>query len=105
MTVHTATIEPYQGSYLIPAFEEATVGEAMRPGVISCPPDAGAVDVARLMATSHVHCVVTRRGDGWGLITAMDVLRDAIGGNGDTTAADLARAPITVAVSDALSRL
>ena len=101
----TTVLQPYQGSYLTPAYEEATVGEAMHPGVISCPPDAGAVDVARLMALNHVHCVVIGRAEGWGLITAMDVLRDAVGGDGSATAADMARTPVTVNARESLGRL
>ena len=101
----TTVLQPYQGSYLTPAYEEATVGEAMHPGVIACPPDADVVDVARLMAINHVHCVVLRRGDGWGLVTAADVLRDAVGGNGAAGAADMARTPLTVTARDALARV
>ena len=51
-------IQPYQGSYLMPAFERATVAEIMRPGVMSREPDIPAVTVARMMAAHHIHAVV-----------------------------------------------
>jgi CBS domain-containing protein len=33
----------------------ATVADVMRPGVMSCAPDASLVTVAQTMATHHVH--------------------------------------------------
>jgi CBS domain-containing protein len=39
------------GSYLIPSFQHARVADAMRPGVIGCPPDSSMRDVARIMTT------------------------------------------------------
>jgi CBS domain-containing protein len=38
-------------------FETATVGDAMSPGVISCPPETPLRVVARMMATFNVHSV------------------------------------------------
>jgi CBS domain-containing protein len=38
-------------------FESATVGDAMSPGVISCPPETPLRVVARMMATFNVHSV------------------------------------------------
>jgi CBS domain-containing protein len=66
-----------EGSYLIPSFEHATVSDAMRAGVITCPPDMSMEAVARIMATNHVHSVlVTGPGDDrpWGVVTDHDVL-------------------------------
>jgi CBS domain-containing protein len=92
-------IQPYQGSYLMPAFDEATVADVMRPGVMSCEPDVPAVSVARLMATHHIHAVVV---DGvridsitgehlvWGLVSDLDLARAAHAGVEGLTAADLA---------------
>lgn len=71
-----------RGSYLIPAFEHARVTDAMRPGVISCPPDSSMRDVARVMTTNHVHAVVVRGGAGggnWAVVTDRDLLRVAAG--------------------------
>ena len=51
---------PRSGSYLMPSFQHARVADAMRPGLISCPPDSSMRDVARIMSTNHVHAVVVR---------------------------------------------
>ena len=53
----TAT-QPYRGSYVLPAFEHASVVDVMRPGAMTCAPDAPLIQVAQTMATNHVHCVV-----------------------------------------------
>jgi CBS domain-containing protein len=71
------------GSYLTPAFEHARVTDAMRAGVISCPPDTPMDAVARIMATNHVHSVVVTGlagGAPWGVVTdheLLSVARDA----------------------------
>jgi len=53
---HTA-FQPIHGHYLMPPLRHATVADAMHPGIVSCPADATLTDVARLMATHHVHCI------------------------------------------------
>ena len=82
----TQSLQPYRGSYLMPAFEKATVADVMRPGVMSCAPDAPLVTVAQTMATHHVHSVVVAGittddagGDHfvWGLVSDMDIVRAA----------------------------
>jgi CBS domain-containing protein len=45
------SLQPQQGSYLTPAFEHATVRDAMHPGILTCAPEAPLVDVARMMAS------------------------------------------------------
>ena len=96
----TGALQPYRGSHLMPAFERATVVDVMRPGVMSCAPDAPLVTVAQTMATHHVHSVVvggmTRDDAGgehlvWGLVSDMDVVRAAESGLEGRTAADAAR--------------
>jgi hypothetical protein len=47
-------------SYRTPA-EHATASDPMRAGVISCPPEAPLRQVAQMMATEHIHCVVGSR--------------------------------------------
>jgi CBS domain-containing protein len=98
-----ANVTPYRGSYLMPAFERATVADVMRPGVMSCAPDAPLLTVAQTMATHHVHSVVVaglsrddRRGDHlvWGLMSDMDVVRAAESGIEGLTAADAARTEV-----------
>jgi len=105
----STSIQPYQGSYLTPAFEKATVADVMRPGVMGCPPDAPATVVARMMATHHIHAVVVDgvQGDAlrgehlvWGIVSDLDLVRAARVGLDDLTASDLATAePITVEAS------
>ena len=63
------------------AFEDATVGEAMSRGVISCPPETPLRVVARIMATHAVHAVfVFERADDyeppqlWGVVSDLDLV-------------------------------
>jgi CBS domain-containing protein len=96
----TETLQLYRGSYLLPAFERATVADVMRPGVMSCAPDAPLLTVAQTMATHHVHSVVvaglTKDAAGgdhliWGLVSDIDIVRAAESGIEGHTAADAAR--------------
>ena len=100
-------MQPYRGSYLMPAFTQATVADVMRAGVMSCPPDVPAVEVARAMTTHHIHAVVVEgvsfdAGHGeqlvWGVVSDLDLVRAAFTGIEDLTAADLAATePLTTA--------
>jgi predicted transcriptional regulator len=102
----TTRIQPDQGSYLTPCFEHATVADAMRTGVMSCPSDVPATTVARMMATHHIHSVVVEGVDNdpihgerlkWGVVSDMDLLRGARGAIDDMTARDIAVSePVTV---------
>lgn len=101
----TVTLTPDQGSYLAPSFERATVRDAMRAGIEACPPDAPAVDVARLMATRHIHAVIVAGVEGgsrggerlrWAIASDFDLLRASAVGLDTMTAADIAR---TVAIT------
>jgi hypothetical protein len=48
----TGTIHhPTQHAFTAPRFDQASVVDAMRVGVISCPSDTPLTDVARIMAT------------------------------------------------------
>ena len=95
----TTRIQPYRGSYLTPCFEHATVADAMRTGVMSCPPDVPATTVARMMATHHIHSVVVEgvhndpiHGERltWGVVSDMDLLRGARAAIDEMTAGDIA---------------
>jgi acetoin utilization protein AcuB len=109
----THALQPYRGSYLMPAFDRATVADVMRPGVMSCAPDTPLSSVAQTMATHHVHCVVVAgiaRDDAgadhliWGLVSDMDIVRAAEAGIDGHTAADAARTEVvTVDPSTPLS--
>jgi CBS domain-containing protein len=96
----TDTLQPDRGSYVLPAFEHATVADVMRPGVMSCAPDSPLLTVAQTMATHHVHAVVvagvTKDDAGndhliWGLVSDMDIVRAAESGIEGHTASDAAR--------------
>ena len=55
-----ASVQPSHGSYLLPHLDHATVADAMHPGILSCDPGATLAEVARMMATHHVHSIVVR---------------------------------------------
>ena len=108
----TARIQPYQGSYLTQSFENATVADAMRTGVLSCPPDVPANTVARMMATNHIHSVVVEgvhedaiHGErlAWSVVSDMDLLRAARADFDELTAGEIAiTEPVTVEPSCSL---
>jgi len=102
------------GSYLLPHFEHATVGDAMHPGVLSCDAEATLTDIARMMSTHHVHCIVVdhaARGEGdvssaWGIISDLDLLRECLRPDVPDTVSDFAlqaaiRVETTMALRDA----
>jgi CBS domain-containing protein len=74
--------KPERG-FRTPAFEHAAVSDAMRPGVISCPPQTPLKTVARMMAANHVHSIVVTRpgaaggGRPWGIVSDLDLVRVA----------------------------
>ncbi len=98
----SATTTHYHGSYLMPAIDHATVSDAMHPGVLCAEPDATMTELARLMATHHVHCLVVmgisheQGGESlaWGMLTDVDLLQAGITAGAEDTAATLARQPI-----------
>ncbi len=100
-------LTPIHGSYLTPRFEEARVYDAMRKGILSCPADTSLRDVARMMATQHIHCVVVtgaRDDEPWGLISDMDLTRFAGADIADKTAGESAVSEaITVSSDDTLA--
>jgi CBS domain-containing protein len=87
------------GSYLMPSLENATVGDAMHPGVLTCEADATAIDVARMMANHHVHCIAVTTGDeqaeepSWGIISDLDLIRAGVD-SPDQLASTMATAPV-----------
>ena len=102
------TVTPSHGSYLLPHLDHATVADAMHPGILSCDADATLEDVARMMSTHHVHCVVVKGAaddpaGAWKLITDLDLLQSGMRGDGPEVAAELALTPVvTVATTDPL---
>ena len=99
-----SSVQRIHGSYLMPHFDHATVADAMHPGILSCEPDATLTEVARMMSTHHVHCiVVTAAAEGasgetpvWGIISDIDLLRAGIRPGAVGTAAELAQRPFVM---------
>lgn len=97
-------LQSYHGSYLMPAFEWATVADAMHPGILTCPADAPMVDVARMMATNNVHCIavmsIAHDDSGerliWGIISDVDLVRAGVrdGRDRSGSASALAQQPL-----------
>jgi len=99
--VSEGSAESTHGSYLLPHFEHATVADAMHPGILSCDADATLTEVARMMSSHHVHCIVVRgaaesqAGESvWGIISDFDLLRAGMNPDAPDTAAALAGQPI-----------
>ena len=110
--VTDTAFQPIYGQYLMPPLCHATLTHAMHPGTVSCPVDATLTDVARLMATHHVHCIAVmgtsrdRQGErlGWGLIPHLEVMRAGIRAGPEESAGALAVEPmISVGPSTGLS--
>jgi CBS domain-containing protein len=91
------------------SFREATVGDEMTTGVISCPPETPLRNVARLMVTHRVHGIIVFDYGGeddetpelWGLVSDLDVVAAARGEIDARTAGDSAVAPLVSVTSDA----
>jgi CBS domain-containing protein len=74
----------------------------MHPGILSCEPDATLSEVARMMATQHVHCVAVvdmshetpPHGFVWGIISDLDLVAGGIRDDTERTARDLAGQPV-----------
>jgi CBS domain-containing protein len=93
--------------------DEATVGDAMSAGVISCPPETPLRTVARMMATYRVHAIfVFDYGDEddesvelWGLVSDLDLAAAACVDVDARTARGRAVTPlVTVANDEPLER-
>jgi CBS domain-containing protein len=84
------------------SFDEAKVADVLRPGIVSCPPETPAVEVARMMATHHVHSIFvmhpaqddSREGYVWGIISDLDLVRAGLEGRDAKIANDLARTAV-----------
>ncbi len=96
-----STSQPSWGSYLMPSLEHATVSDAMHPGILACEPDASLPEVARMMATHHVHCVAVVGVSHeeppcgvWSVISDLDLLRAGVRDDGAPTARTIAQQPL-----------
>ena len=109
----SSTPTSMRGSDRAPSLQHALVQDAMRPGIMSCSPQADLASVARIMATNHVHAVVVSGIEPvsggerltWGLLTALDLVAAALPGCTAVEAADLASSElVTVDVGEPLER-
>jgi CBS domain-containing protein len=89
----------------------AQVEDAMRPGVISCSPETTLREVARIMATKHIHCLVVARITGrgeepaWSMISGLDLVAAASDDFAERTAGEAASSdPVTVSSEARLDR-
>jgi predicted transcriptional regulator len=91
------TSQPLEHTLTAPNFKEASVVDAMRIGVVSCPSDTPVKEVARIMATYRIHCVVVSEmedGRPTGVVTDIDLARAAAAGPEQWTAGQLARSEV-----------
>jgi CBS domain-containing protein len=89
-------------------FEEATVGDAMSRGVITCAPETPLRTVARMMATYGVHAVfVFEQRDEededfqlWGIVSDLDLVAAARASVDGRTAGAMSVTPLVSVASD-----
>jgi len=114
-TIESIRSGPRIGSFRLPRLAHARVEDAMHPGLISVSPETPLREVARVLSSHHIHCLVVtgpaERGEAphCGLISAANLVRAA--GDGargsfeERTAAELAvGTPPTVSSADHLQR-
>lgn len=103
-----------EDSLLSDKLRSVSVRDAMHPGIISCSQATTASEIARIMASQHVHCVAVISSSHharqepmiWGIISDLDLLEAAIESDAPVTAATLAKQPVisvrsTMSVHDA----
>jgi CBS domain-containing protein len=88
-----------------PRFDEGVVGDAMRRGVIDCPPDTPARVVAEIMAAHRIHAVVIREDSSsdardWGIVTHRDIVAATDRDIATASAGDLAARAIATVTPD-----
>ena len=95
------TTQPSRGSHLMPSLQHATVSDAMHPGILACEPDASLPEVARIMATHHVHCVAVVGVSHeeppcgvWSVISDLDLVRAGIRDGEAPSARAIAQQPL-----------
>jgi crotonyl-CoA carboxylase/reductase len=73
------TSQNSQVIYAGPAFEDATVHDAMNVGLVTCRPETSLGDVARMMTGYGMHAIVVADVEGgnraWGIVTSLDLAR------------------------------
>jgi CBS domain-containing protein len=101
-------------SHTGPSLEQLKVGDAMHPGVLTCPLETPLREVAQMMALYRIHAVVAFGNELdsapgvelWGVISDLDLVRAASLGNFDeSTAGGTAVTPVVmIARDDTLAR-
>lgn len=89
-----------EGSHRTPSYEHATAGDAMRAGVISCPAETPLRQVAKVMASEHIHCVVVMRDGDLGVVSDRDLIRATEGDFDAMTAGDIAVTDMPTVTTD-----
>jgi CBS domain-containing protein len=93
------------GSYWTPAYEHASAGDAMRPGLIVCLPETPLRTVAQMMAREHIHCIFVTADDSWSVVSDADLLRAAGEDLDLVTAGEVATSDVpTVLAAEPLER-
>lgn len=104
----TASTRPPLASHPRTANREMTVGEVMRPGIVTCARTATPDDLARIMHAGRTDCVVILSSGQnvehfpvvWGLVTREDLLRPLAELDPEATAEEIARTPVVRARVD-----
>jgi CBS domain-containing protein len=92
-----------QHTFYSPEFENATVLDAMRLGVVSVAPDTPLREVARVMATYRIHAVVVSEVEGdrpWGIVSGLDLTAAAGKDFDKVRARDIWRSRLVTVVAD-----
>ncbi|HET6870424.1 MAG TPA: CBS domain-containing protein [Solirubrobacteraceae bacterium] len=99
MSITTSQLQ--RGSYLMPSLTDATVSDAMHPGILACEPDASLQEVAQMMATHHVHCLAVVGISNeeppcgvWSVISDLDLVRAGIADTDPPSARAIAQQPL-----------
>jgi CBS domain-containing protein len=109
MTVANALV-PFRPNLLAPPFERAKVYDVMHAGMLTCAADTAMAEVARLMATHRVHCIVVADPGGefagkrwdrpWAVISDLDLVSAADGGLGEAMAGEVAATELVTVTAD-----
>jgi CBS domain-containing protein len=95
-----------------PRYHDATAGDVMHPGVLTCPPETHLSIVARMMTRYSIHAIVVTdldaEGDpderAWGIVSALDLVRARVAGTDEPTAGGIAETDVvTVSPGDSLA--
>jgi CBS domain-containing protein len=92
----------------LPSLEDASVTDAMHPGVLTCPPETPVPTVGRMMSRYRVHAIVVTdfeaEGEGerpWRVVADLDLARAAAaGGFAEMTAGGMAATEVVTIASD-----